>query len=136
MINNHHIDILMWEIQCLLVIFLKVPYGCQQQSQTDAVHYCLKVKVLEGGMIWRKHQDHLRQRSVIDSEATCVIAPTVSTPHYPDLLFPDDSTDQDSQTIETEESRPVEHPPPRRNPKRRRTQPRGMLLKERGNVMT
>ena len=78
----------------------------------------------------------MRQRSVIDSEATCVIAPTVSTPHYLDLLFPDDSTDQDSQAIETEESRPVEHSPPRRNPKHKRTQPRGMLLKERGNVMT
>ena len=34
-----------------------------------------KVKALEGGMIWRRHQDHSRQCFVIDSVAKRVTAP-------------------------------------------------------------
>lgn len=73
-------------------------------------------------MVWRRHQDHLRQHSVTNSEATLVIAPTVSNPQYSDLVVPDYSTD--SQANETEESRPAEHPPPHRNPNRKRTKPK------------
>ena len=86
-----------------------------------------KVKVLEGGMVWRRHQDQLRQRSVIDSDATRVVAPTISIPHYPDALVSDNFTDNqtnESQANDTEESRPAEHPPPRRNPKRKCSQPK------------
>ena len=79
-----------------------------------------KVKVLEGGMVWRRHQDQLRKRSVIDSQATRVTAPSVNIPQY-DLMGPDDSTD--SASNETEESRPPKDPP-RRNPKRKRNQPK------------
>ena len=81
-----------------------------------------KVKVLEGGMVWRRHQDQLRQRSVIGSEAACAIAQSVSIPYYYDLLIPDDSTA--SAANETEESGPVKHPLPCRNSKRKRTQPK------------
>ena len=55
------------------------------------------------------------------TEATfCVIAPSVSFSHYCDLMDSDDSTD--SASNETEESRPVKHPPPHRNPKCKYTQ--------------
>ena len=60
-----------------------------------------------------------RQRSVTDSEAVRVIASTVSIPHYCDLLVPDDSIDSPA----SEESGPVKHSPPFRNPKRKCTQP-------------
>ena len=73
-------------------------------------------------MVWRRHRDQLRQRSVTDSEATCVIASTVSIPHYCNMLVPDESID--SPASETEESGPVKHPPPCRNPKRKCTQPK------------
>ena len=72
-------------------------------------------------MVWRRHQDQLRQHSVIDSEATHVIAPSVSISHYCDLMGSDDSTD--SASNETEESRPVKHPPPHKNPKHKCAQP-------------
>ena len=73
-------------------------------------------------MVWRRHQDKLRQRSVTDSEATRIIASTVSIPRYCDMLVADNSTD--SPASETEESGPVKHPPPCRNPKHKCTQPK------------
>ena len=73
-------------------------------------------------MVWRRHQDQLRQHSVIDSEGTHVIAPSVSITQYYDLMDPDESTD--SSANETEESGPVKHPPPCGNPKHKCTQPK------------
>ena len=83
------------------------------------------MKVLEVGMIWRRHQDHLRERSVIDSEAKRATAPAVSLPiDYPDLSVPDESTNDESNGENvTEGTRSVEHPPPCRNPKHNRKQP-------------
>ena len=53
---------------------------------------------------------------------TCHCFSTVSIPHYCDLLVPDDSID--SPASETEESEPVKHPPPCKNPKHTCTQPK------------
>ena len=71
-------------------------------------------------MVGRRHQDQLKQCSVINLQSTHAIAPSVNIPHY-DVMGPDDSTD--SASNETEESRPPKHPP-RRNPKRKRNQPK------------
>lgn len=86
-----------------------------------------KVKLLEGGMIWRRHQDHLRQRSVIDSEAKRAVNPSIGNPlliEYPDLLIPDDSSSIEANDTSLTKGTKVVRPSPRRNPKRTRTQPK------------
>ena len=70
-------------------------------------------------MTWRRHQDHLRQCSVIDSEAKHSPGASIPPPmDYPDVLVPDDSTDTKSKDQNISKGiRAVEHPSPRRNPK-------------------
>ena len=49
-------------------------------------------------MVWRRHQDQLKQHSVIDLQSTHAIAPSVNIPHY-DLMGPDDSTDSELKRV-------------------------------------
>ena len=85
-----------------------------------------KVKVLEGGMTWRRHQDHLRQRSVIDSEAKNFSATPAQLPllNYPDQSSDDSKSSEANDENLTNDTRTAEPPPILRNPKCSCTQPK------------
>ena len=97
-----------------------------------------KVKVLEGGMTWRRHEDHLRQRSVIDSESKNFSAPPAQLPllNYSDQSSDDSKSSEANDENLTNDTRAAEPPLSIEILNIVVLSQRGTQLKEGGNAMT